>query len=99
MVGRHDEVRDECGALAIQAMSANRVNDEPKIVIGHDNDRAQPFAFANTHGTASTPSPSTPPNHNSHFFDRGDLLVQGLWDKSTANILDIWVMDMEQSSY
>ena len=99
VVGRHNEVRDECGALAIQALSANRVRDEPKIVIGHDNERSQAPASANTHGTTSNPSPPTPTHHDGHFFDRGDLLVQGLWDKHTACVLDIRVTDTDQPSY
>ena len=80
-------------------MSANRVRDEPKIVIGHDNDNDQAPTSTNTHGTTSTPSPTTPTQYEGHFFDHGDLLVQGLWDKNTACALDIRVMDTDQPSY
>ena len=77
VVGRHNEVRDECGALAVQAMSANRVRDEPKIVISHSENTSAP-ASANTHGTTPPPNPITPTHQDGHFFDRGDLLVHSL---------------------
>ena len=98
VVGHHNEVRDECGALAVQAMSANRVRDEPKIVISHSENTSAP-ASANTHGTTPPPNPITPTHQDGHFFDRGDLLVRGLWEKNTACVLDIRVTDTDQPAY
>ena len=100
VVGRHNEIRDEAGAIAIQALSPNRVRDEPKIVTSsHNSPGVGAPASAAVHGPSSTP-PSPPFTHkDGHFFDRGDLLVRGLYDKSTECIIDVRVTDTDQPSY
>ena len=79
-------------------MSANRVRDKPKIVISH-SESTTATASESTHGTTPPPNPITPTYQDGHFFDCGDLLVQGLWEKNTACVLDIRVTDTDQPAY
>ena len=93
VVGRHDELKDELANLAILATSPNRVRDEPKINIGRDTEGNGVPACANI--DSSTPNPYS----NDKQFERGDILVHGLYDRSTSCIIDVRVTDTDQPSY
>ena len=91
-MGRHNEIRDELAALAILATNPNRVRDEPIIKIGRDSEKAGVPAFANV--DSSHPNPT-----NEKQFERGDVLVHGLYDRHTSCIIDVRVTDTDQPSY
>lgn len=98
VVDCHNEVKDEYGALVLQAMNTNHVRDKPKIIIGHSESKSAP-ASANTHGTTPPPNPTTSTHQDGIFFDRENLLVRGLWDKNTGCVLDIRVTDTYQPAH
>lgn len=87
MVLRHDNVRDEVGALAAMALSTSRVSYEPKIFYGTDVVAGQqsvaPERTSNVAGDEA----------------RGDVAVHGLWKKGETCILDIRVTDTDAKSY
>ena len=101
VVMRHNEVRDEIAHLATLALSSSRVRDEPIINIGL---HARETKFQNAqHVHSSSPSQPanthSPPHQDGNFFDRGDLLIHGLFEKQTSCILDIRVTDTDSPSY
>ena len=100
VVGRYNEIRDEAGAIAIQVLSPNRVCDKPKIVTSSPNSPGVGApASATVHGPSSTPESPPPTHKDGNFFDRGELLVRGLYDKITEFIIDVCVTDTDQPSY
>ena len=99
VVGRHNEVRDVAGSLAMQALSPNRVRDEPLIIIGHDSTGSTAPASATTHGPSPPTPPATPTHQDGALFDRGDLLINGLYEKQTACVIDVRVTDTDQPAY
>ena len=98
---RHNEVREEIAHLATLALRSSRVRDEPIINIGlHAREtkfqNAQHVQSSSPSQPANTPSP---PHQDGKFFDRGDLLIHGLFEKQTSCILDIRVTDTDSPSY
>ena len=92
VVGRHDEIKDEIAALATMATSPNRVRDEPIIKIGRDTTGTGVPAHANIDSSRANPPPGK-------VFERGDVLVHGLYDRHTSCIIDVRVTDTDQPSY
>ena len=77
---RHDDVRDEAGALAELVLPKTRVSYEPFI-----------FHSAGTRvGGAATPAECS---SNAGNGARGDVLVHGLWKNGESCILDVRVTD------
>ena len=83
---RHDDARDEAGNLAAQAFTKGRVSYEPLINYGRDTSAAMPCVAATTGNQAGEEA-------------RGNVLVHGLWDKSTGCVLDTRVTDTDARSY
>ena len=95
---RHNEVRDELAYLATLATSSSRVRDEPLIQICHSTRSTGLPGAARTQQSTPAPTPNTV-HVDGHWFDRGDLLIHGLYEKQTSCILDVRVTDTDQPSY
>jgi hypothetical protein len=83
---RHNEIRDELGALCSQALTNSAIRDEPYIY------PSRPTAEPN----ANTPSPN---DKQVRDDDRGDLLVRGFWTRGTDAIVDVRVTDTDVNTY
>ena len=84
---RHDDVRDEAGALAALALTNTKVTYEPKIFYGKET-------------LACQPSPDQPQDSRAAGNEaRGDVLVHSLWEKGSGCVLDICVTDTDARSY
>ena len=92
VVGRHNEIRDELAYLATLATSSNRVRDEPYINIGRNTEGNGVPAHANVDTSRANPPAGKD-------FERGDVLVHGLFDRNTSCIIDVRVTDTDQPSY
>ena len=92
VVGRHNEIRDELAYLATLATSSNRVRNEPYINIGHNTEGNGVPAHANVNTSRANPP-------TGKDFERGDVLVHGLFDRNTSCIIDVRVTDTDQPSY
>ena len=79
--------------LAILSTSFNRVRDELRINIDHNIDRNGVPVYTNI--DSSNPNPY----RNNKQFERGNILVHGLYDWSTSCIIDVRVTDTDQPSY
>ena len=84
---RHDDVRDEAGAVAAEALSKGRVSYEPFINYSKDSSASAPLA-APAHGTADEKAEA-----------RGDVLVHGLWKTGTACVLDVAIVNTDSKLY
>lgn len=87
VISRHDEVRDELAALAVQAYKPSSVRDEPKIYPSRPED--------NTPATAQHASQVSRNLRKTRNEDRGDLLIRGLWARSTDCIIDVRMTDID----
>ena len=94
VVGRHNETKDELAELATLATSSNRVRDEPLIKIGRNTEGTGVPVHANV--DSSKPNP---PTGKEKDLLRGDVLIHGLYDRSTSCIIDVQVTDTDQPSY
>ena len=84
---RHNDVRDEAGALASHALQASKVTYEPMINNGRElNDAAQRRRTQSSGNQAGKEA-------------RGDVLVYGLWETGTSCVLDVCISDTDQPSY
>ena len=84
---RHNDARDEAGALASHALQASKITYEPMINNGRGlNGATQPRG---TQGTGSQAGKES----------RGNVLVRGLWETGSACVLDICITDTDQPSY
>ena len=84
---RHDDVRDEAGALAAMALTSSKVSYEPTIYFGRGV-------------TASQPTTTQATGRNAPGDDaRGDVKIHGLWEKGSDCILDIRITDTDARSY
>ena len=92
VVGRHNEIRDELAYLATLATSSNRVHDEPYINIGRNTEVNGVPAHANVDTSRANPAAGKD-------FERGDVLIHGLFDRKTSCIIDVRVTDTDQLSY
>ena len=92
VVGRHDELKDEIAELATMATSSNRVRDEPKIKVGRDTTDTGVPSMANIDSSRKNPP-------SGKEFERGDVLIHGLYDRHTSCIIDVRVTDTDQPSY
>ena len=92
VVGRHDELKDEIAELATMATSSNRVRDEPKIKVGRDTTETGVPSKANIDSSRKNPP-------SGKEFERGDVLIHGLYDRHTSCIIDVRVTDTDQPSY
>ena len=107
VVGRHNEVKADTGELAIQVLGSNQVRDKPKIITCRDTPDVRMPSSAHNQPLPirlGTPSPHSstklpPPPDHGHFFNRGELLIAGLWEKQTACVINMRVIDSDQPSY
>jgi len=95
---RHNEVRDELAYIATLATTSSRVRDEPLIQVSHNTTSNGLPRSAHTQQTTPAPTPNSV-HVDGHWFDRGDLLIHGLYEKQTSCILDVRVTDTDQPSY
>ena len=73
---RHNDARDEAGALASHALQASKITYEPMINNGSGpNDTMQHRAMEGTDNQAGKES-------------RGDVLVHGLWETGSSCVLE-----------
>ena len=94
VVERHDEIKDELAELATLATSSIRVRDEPFIKIGRDTEGTG----LPTHANIDSSKPN-PPTGKEKDTLRGDVLIHGLYDRSTSCIIDVRFTDTDQPSY
>ena len=94
VVVRRDKIKDELAELATLATSSNSVRDEPLIKIGRVTEGTGVLAHANI--DSSKPNP---PTGREKDLLRGDVLIHGLYDRSTSCIIDVRVTDTDQPSY
>ena len=108
VVGQHNEVKVEKGGIFIQDLGSNRVCDEPKIITYRETPDSEMPILVRSHPSPSklrldpsNPSPTPPPpsHKHGHFFDYGDLLIQGLWKKQTVCVINTRVINTIQPSY
>ena len=99
VVNRHNEVKDEVAYLAALATSPGKVRDKPNIHISRTSSEANLPGHASTKGTSPSPSYNNNSNTNTdeqqRFFERGDILIHGLFEKQTSCILDVRVTDSD----
>jgi len=99
VIGRHDDVCLEFGALAKKALKPSAVSYEPKI--RSRDEAARVAATVVRPGLAGDVSSDEEPaaatdNHNEN---RGDIKVHGLWERGTDCILDVMISDSEGRSH
>ena len=83
---RHNDARDEAGALAGQALQASKILYEPMINTGSGPNADQGRA---TEGTGNQAGQE----------ERGDVLVHSLWETGSGCVLDICISDTDARSY
>ena len=83
---RHNDVRDEAGAMAELALPKTCVSYEPQIHYGTGAKVSGAAAQARCCGRAGDDA-------------RGDVMIHGLWKKGEACILDVRVTDTDAKSY
>ena len=99
VLNRHNEVRDELGYLACQAINPSSVRDEPIINIGRGaNSSGLPDKAKTQQTTKATPNKSPDPTTDGQPFDRGDLLIRSLFDKQTSCVIDVRITDGDSPS-
>ena len=84
---RHDDVRDEAGALAAMALTNSKVSYEPTIYYGRGVTAGQQTHTTHTQRNALGDEA------------RGDVKIHGLWEKGSDCILDIRITDTDAKSY
>ena len=103
VIGRHDDVVDEKAILASFALPPNAVRDEPLISSGRTASREEAKARDNAAQRRRAQAPPTaddiPTKQRQDGQERGDLLVHGLWERGTAAISDVKVVDTDAASY
>ena len=85
---RHDGARDEAVSLAANALTAWRVSYKPHIFYGRG-----------VCAGIEAEDTSRPGSNVARDEARGDVAVQGLWEKDKTCILDIHITDMDAKSY
>jgi hypothetical protein len=91
VISRHNEIRDELSDLASEALTPSAVRDEPKI-----------------HACRNPEEKSDKENQadsvkclflrNNRNEDRGDILIRGLWSRSTDCMIDVQITDVDAKS-
>ena len=95
---RHNKIRDEIAYIATLAVNSSIVREEPKINIIHDTRKSGLPVQARAQQEIP-PSAPVLIHEDGQYFDRGDVLNYGLWDKQTLCIIDVRVIDTNQVSY
>ena len=97
---RHDDVRDEVGALAVLATTNSKVSFEPLIFYGKNiaagigaGKQAQ-SAKSKTAQGKKTRKANVPGDEA-----RGDVAVHGLWKRGQTCVLDVRITDTDAKSY
>ena len=83
---RHDDVRDEAGALAGQALTTGKITYEPSISYCGNLTAGQPDVPQGTGNQLGAEA-------------RGDVLVHGMWEQGRGCILDIRITDTDAHLY
>ena len=83
---RHDDTRNEAGALAALTLTPGRISYKLMINYGRDLSAAMPNAPQATGSVAWEEA-------------RGDVLVHGLWERGSGCVLDTRVTDTDAKSY
>ena len=92
VIFRHNEIRDELGYLASLAFTPSKVQDEPLI-----NTSPAPAFFGEHEDNLQDRRDS--PTLGTDADERGDLLIQGLWTRTNACMVDVRVTDTDAKSY
>ena len=87
VVQRHDDTRDEAGALAEMALTTSRVTYEPYIY--HGRDVSATLRADEVQDAAVTADEEA----------RGDVAIHGLWEKGKTCILDIRITDTDAKAH
>ena len=83
---RHDDVRDEAGALAGQTLTTGKITYEPSISYGRNLTASQPEvpqSIGNQLGAKA----------------RSDVPVHDLWERGDESVLDIRITDTDANLY
>eukprot|EP00978_Attheya_sp_CCMP212_P014047 scaffold35646_cov59-Attheya_sp.AAC.3 len=91
VITRHNKVKDELGFLATLATSPNAVCDKPFVFLG----RA-------ANGESNCESNTCPhvQSSNNNEGDRGNLLLQGIWERQTyCVVMDVCIGNVDSGSY
>ena len=82
---RHDDVRNEAGVLAGQALTTGKITYEPSISYGRNLTAGQPEVPQGTGNQLGAKA-------------RGDVLVHGLWERGSGCVLDIRITYTDANS-
>ena len=100
---RHDDLRDEVGALAAMALTPSRVSYEPEIYYGRGVAAGQQpeaeRAAAEAAMVAEASRRQRRPTNVAGDEARGDVAVHGLWKRGQTCIIDVRVTDTDAKSY
>jgi hypothetical protein len=90
VISHHDEIRDELSDLASKALAPSAVRDEPKIyTCRNSEEKSEKENQANSVKRLF---------RNNRNEDRGDILIRGLWWRSTDCIIDVRITDVDAKS-
>jgi len=87
VVQRHDDTRDEAGALDAMALTTSHVTYEPYIF--HDRDVSATLRADEVQDAAVSADEEA----------RGDVAIHGLWEKGNTCILDIRITDTDAKAH
>ena len=87
VVQRHDDARDEAGALAAMALTSSRVSYEPYIYHGRDVSATQ--RADEVQDAAMSEEDEA----------RGDVAIHGLWERGKTCVIDIRVTDTDAKAH
>ena len=100
MVQRHDDVRDEAGALSAMALSDSRVSYEPEIFYGRGVTASQQTESERAAAEAAlVAAERSRRGNNAGEEARGNVAVHGLWKRGQTCIMDVRVTDTDSRSY
>jgi len=87
VVQRHDDTRDEAGALAEMALTTSRVTYEPYIF--HNRDVSATLRADEVRDDADSEGEEA----------RGDVAIHGLWERGKTCILDVRITDTDAKAH
>jgi hypothetical protein len=87
VVQRHDDTRDEAGALAAMALTTSRISYEPYIY--HGRDVSATLRADEVRDDADSEGEEA----------RGDVAIHGLWERGKTCILDVRITDTDAKAH